>query len=299
MILLIHLKLNTGQLSLLLNLVLILLSFMGFWALTKLLAKKNIEAGTLDQIIQLGKWVFVTVAIALVTTIISDGFKERDQTLKELDYFDKYKDITLNSEGILEKWQLAQYFATVSPAGPLKESWSAYRDSLRADYNKFIQLQNETGKVIITKKDSANAMVFAQKQKTIDSLQKLIAQVNQTHVSLNIENDNALNGYKIDIFYTDWNEKQTKPIAERIHALLVQKFPHTAFRIVGLSKETNCRPGYNITENQIRYEAVEGKDFQELQNFINGLDIFTKQPVVGKQINYFTPKYLSFFICNS
>jgi hypothetical protein len=66
--------------------------------------------------IDLFKYTIVSVAIATVSLVISDLFKERDQDVKELEYFDKYVEDVKKADGILERFQLSKYLSIVAPS---------------------------------------------------------------------------------------------------------------------------------------------------------------------------------------
>lgn len=292
-------RINTGQLSLILGLLLISLCLIGFMLVYKAIKNKVMEGASLEQLIQLGKWIVASVALLSITAVVADGFKEREQQMKELEYFDKYKDITLSTEGIEKKWLLADYFATVSPAGSFKDSWTAYKKSLKADYDDYQMLKKKQTSVTITKADSSNTKVLEAKTKIIDSIQLLKFQINEKYKGISTAPSSVLNGFKVDIFYTLDLEKESKPRAEKIYNLLVQKYPMTNFRLAPISKEKNATSSYRIQQNQIRYEPSEADAFKELQAAINGANVLTQEPVAGYSINYYTPNYLSVFISNN
>lgn len=113
---------DTGNLSLFLGIFLVLMSLSGIVIIYLIIKSKSIENDKIDKMIELGKWFIVSIAITLSTSIINDGFRERDQDIKEIGVFDKYTDIILDAEGIQKRKLLSEYFACVSPSGPIRTS---------------------------------------------------------------------------------------------------------------------------------------------------------------------------------
>jgi hypothetical protein len=87
------------------------------------------------------------VAIGTVTLIISDAFKEREQDIKELEYFDKYAQDVKKADGITERFQLSKYLSIVAPSGEMKKSWEEYYKTVKAEYNEYLVLKKEEKKL--------------------------------------------------------------------------------------------------------------------------------------------------------
>jgi hypothetical protein len=102
------------------------ISFFGIFLVYFIAKKKVIEPENLDKLIELGKWVVVSVALTLSTSMINDGFREREQDIKEMESFDKYTEVVLAADGAEKRKLLSEYFAAVSPEGPIKKSWESY-----------------------------------------------------------------------------------------------------------------------------------------------------------------------------
>ena len=117
-----------------------------------LIKKGTIESEKLDKLIDLGKWFIVSVAIVLAAAIVNDGFREREQDIKEIDVFDKYISTITRADGIEQRWLLCEYFATVSPEGHLQKAWVNYQAILKPRYEEY--KKNKTEIVEITNKEN-------------------------------------------------------------------------------------------------------------------------------------------------
>lgn len=168
---------NTGNLSFYLGIIFIAISFAGLILVYIAARRKLLEESSLEKIVDLGKWVIGSVAIILSGSIISDGFKEREQDIKELDFFDKYVSTVTQVEGIEQRWLLCQYFAAVSPEGPMKDGWVNYQALLDPVYNEY--KENKTKIAELINKDSLDPkeskQLRALQSATIQLEQKLIA----------------------------------------------------------------------------------------------------------------------------
>jgi 5,10-methenyltetrahydromethanopterin hydrogenase len=88
--------------------------------LYKFLKSGTLEPDKLDKLVDFFKTVVMTTALATVAYVITDLFKEREQDVKELEYFDKYVQEVkeVNGQGRL---QLSKYLSIVAPSGEMKE----------------------------------------------------------------------------------------------------------------------------------------------------------------------------------
>jgi hypothetical protein len=118
---------DTGTLSFVIGIIFILMSLCGIFVIYLIIKNRSIENENIDKIIELGKWFMVSVAIAFSVSIINDAFRERDQDIKELEIFGKYTEIILDADGPAKRQLLSEYFATVSPSGPIRKSWGEYK----------------------------------------------------------------------------------------------------------------------------------------------------------------------------
>lgn len=128
---------NTGNLSLYLGIFFIAISLLGILFVYKILKKGEIEKEKVYKLIELGKWFIVSVAIVLSTSIVNDGFKERDQDIKELQFFDKYTKIVTDDRGVEKTWLMCEFFTAVSSEGELKNAWTRYKDIIEPRYNAY------------------------------------------------------------------------------------------------------------------------------------------------------------------
>lgn len=102
--------------------------------------KGSLPKEKLDTLVELFKYGVVTMAITTVGAIVSDQFKERDQDVKELEYFHKYVDHATRLDGH-DRLQLSKFLATVAPAGLMRDAWRNYYDTVRVEYMMVLERQ--------------------------------------------------------------------------------------------------------------------------------------------------------------
>jgi cbb3-type cytochrome oxidase subunit 3 len=136
---------DTGNLSFWLGVVFILISLCGIVIIYLKIKNKSIENANIDKIIEQGKWVIVSVAITLSASIVNDGFREREQDIKEIGVFDKYTNIVLEASNIEKRRLLCEYFASVSPEGPIRKSWEKYKIVVDKHIDDHCTRQNHIG----------------------------------------------------------------------------------------------------------------------------------------------------------
>lgn len=124
---------NTGGLSLWLCLFYAVISLAGIFSVYLIIRNKSIENENIDKLVELGKWFIGSVALTLSASIINDGFRERDQDVKESALFDKYVETILAADGLEKRKLLSDYFAAVSPSGPIKNAWAEYKNIVKID----------------------------------------------------------------------------------------------------------------------------------------------------------------------
>ena len=157
---------NTGTVAFVLYVILIALAFIGtIWAL-KLSQKDKIS----DKMIDLIKWAILTVGIGTTGFIVTDLFKERDQDLKELDYFDKYVQDVKKADGIEERIRLVKYLSIVSPSGEIKKAWQEYYKEISKEYEEYLELKAQE-----TTDEALKDLSVAERVKAIDNQVKLSA----------------------------------------------------------------------------------------------------------------------------
>jgi hypothetical protein len=134
---------NTGTFSFLFYGIFIAVTIAALLVAFYLIKNGKIEPARLDKMIDLFKYAIVSTALATVTLVVSDLFKERAQDVKELEYFDKYVEDVKNVEGVQERLLLSKYLAIVAPSGELKKSWGNYYDSVKVEYREYLLLKKE------------------------------------------------------------------------------------------------------------------------------------------------------------
>jgi len=134
---------NTGTVSFWLYGIFILLTLIGMIVAFRLMIKGSVEEGKLVKMIELFKYAIVTVGIGTVAFIVTNLFKERDQDLKELDYFDKYVQDVKKADGVEERLRLVKYLSIVSPSGEIKNSWQEYYQEVLNEYDEYLLLKAE------------------------------------------------------------------------------------------------------------------------------------------------------------
>lgn len=128
---------NTGTISFLLYGVLIFITLAAMFIAIYYI-KKDIDLSKLAAMTDLFKYGIASIAITTTTLIVSDLFKEREQDVKELEYFDKYTDDVKLANGISVRYELSKYLSIVAPSGELKKSWKNYYDIIKPEYESYI-----------------------------------------------------------------------------------------------------------------------------------------------------------------
>lgn len=147
---------NTGNLSFYLGISFILLAFIGLIVAFRLVKNGSIEPDKLDKLIELGKWFIISVALVVGSAIVVDGFKEREQDVREIEVFDKYVTTITEVEGVEKRWLLAEYFSMVAPDGELRKSWVAYKELIKPRLDEF-RLAKAEKKIIDNKEQLTEA----------------------------------------------------------------------------------------------------------------------------------------------
>ncbi len=147
---------STGTLSLVFYLTFIAITLIALAAAFYQVIKGKLPKEKLDILVELFKYGVVTMAITTVGTIISDQFKERDQDIKELDYFHKYVEHAIKLNGH-ERLQLSKFLATVAPKGPMRDAWKNYYDTVRVESDSINIYEQAIG--AINKADSSKIRI--------------------------------------------------------------------------------------------------------------------------------------------
>lgn len=179
---------DTGKLSLIIALFFIVISLSGVFILVYMIKNKKIESENIDRIIDIGKWFIVSVAITLSASIINDGFKERDQDLKEMEVFEKYVSTIIMADNLEQRRALCEYFAAVSPNGQIKKSWQ--------DYQKIVDQQLKDDAALKAKVAAIENKELVQAATTEELIKKeeLInkIQVNNISLSPSVHKENSM-----------------------------------------------------------------------------------------------------------
>jgi hypothetical protein len=157
----------SGTLSLILGFGIVILAIGGWIFVYYLMKNKVLEDSRIDKLVSLGQWVIASVAIVVTGYIVSDSFKEREQQIKELEFFDKYVSTVTQAAGIEQRWRLCEYFAEVSPKGEFKDAWVNYQSRIKKDYEDFIETQKQldtlANKILIDSNDIYKYKALTQK----------------------------------------------------------------------------------------------------------------------------------------
>lgn len=186
---------NTGTISFVIYGIFIAVTITAMFFAFYFIRKGTIEADKLDKMIDLFKYTIVSVAIATVTLVVSDLFKERDQDVKELEYFDKYVEDVKKADGILERFQLSKYLSIVAPSGALKESWRQYYDTVKAEYSEYLRLKKEEKRLDTIQNPTLNQEAekeqikseIARKDAPLVSYSKAMANTGNKQLALTLE----------------------------------------------------------------------------------------------------------------
>ncbi len=166
---------NTSTMSLLFYAVFVAIAFAGLIYVLKAV-KRGVDPAKLDRVIELFKWTIGSVAIATVSLVVGDHFKERDQDVDELNYFHTYVEDVKKTEGVNERLRLVTYLSTVAPVGPLKQAWLNYRDTVNKELVSLMAVEKALKP--LEAKDSTGILTPGQMQQK-DSLEKKREELNR------------------------------------------------------------------------------------------------------------------------
>lgn len=168
---------NTGGLSIWLCLIFAVISIAGIFSVYLIIKSKSIENENIDKLVELGKWFIGSVALTLSASIINDGFRERDQDVKDSALFDKYVETILAADGLEKRKLLSDYFAAVSPSGPIKNAWVEYKNIVKVDIEAD-KVDRKSVVELTEKKNSNNATVA--ELESLNKIQERIAARNES-----------------------------------------------------------------------------------------------------------------------
>ncbi|QSW91053.1 hypothetical protein J0383_09655 [Flavobacterium endoglycinae] len=159
---------NTGIVSFWLYLFFVFIGLLSLVILYRLIKKAEIAPENLDKFIDYFKWVIVTLAISTVTLVVSDLFKERDQDIKELEYFDRYVNDVKDEKNSLVRLQLVRYLSIVAPSGEMKKSWTNYYTEIKKEYDDYLKAQQSIKTDTVTNPSKSQIKQIEESQKKIE-----------------------------------------------------------------------------------------------------------------------------------
>jgi hypothetical protein len=243
---------GTGAISFWLGISVIALSFAGFGGVYYLVKSNSIENEKLDKLVEIAKWCIVSVAITISATIVNDGFREREQEVKEIEMFNKYIDTVMAAKGEEQRKLLSEYFATVSPAGPIRDAWINYEKKVDAQIARTVQKEDEIQKL---QKDTLNNVAA---QAKIDKLKQEVETAKTGSLAPSkVEPGDVKPRLFVQISSADQKEKLQGILA-------------------GLTKTMNITlPGFEIIQgykgkNELRYFDESERDF--VNNLVSNLN---------------------------
>ena len=233
---------DTGSVSVFLYLFFIIIGLLSVFLVYRLITKENIEPDKLGKFLDYFKWVMVTLAISTVTLIVSDLFKERDQDVKELQYFDKYVSDVKNEREPLVRLQLVKYLSIVAPKGPMKKSWTNYYDALNMEYKMYLEEEN--------KKRSA--------EKKLEEIQKQIREGNNVstlkineQIKLIEESQEKITLFNAPLTSSSGNWKEAEELEHQGFQFLIDK--NVTAAINAFTNAENAFNGYHSVYEISRY----------------------------------------------
>jgi hypothetical protein len=273
---------DTGNLSFVIGITFILMSLCGIFVIYLIIKNRSIENENIDKIIELGKWFMVSVAIAFSVSIINDAFRERDQDIKELESFAKYTEIILDVAGPEKRQLLSEYFATVSPSGPIRKSWEAYKtivDKQSEEYKKSKERDEEIERRIAEGK--ATSQEIAEKK-------QLEAKISLLNQSLMPKPDQA--NLKPRVYFHIRDEIQRTPAKQ-----LADTLESSANVVVPGVRRVGTGP----SETELRYfKSEERQEAEQIANDLTslGLKVETKYVPGFESSNKIRPRHYELWI---
>lgn len=252
---------NTGTLSFILYGIFIAIAIIGLFIAIYFIRKDNIPPEKLEKIIELAKYTVVSVCIATVTLIVSDLFKEREQDVKELEYFDKYVQDVKKVDGIQERFQLSKYLSIVAPSGELKKSWKDYYDTLQVEYREYLRLKKEKEKLDTIQNPTEDQLI--KKQEINEKIDQKEAPLVSSYSNLSPR------------VYIQISAESQRPIAKSLQEILVNE----NFLVPGIENIGKKGNVYVPSKTEVRYYREE-----ELPDALRLISIIKSQNP-GLQIN--------------
>jgi hypothetical protein len=276
---------DTGSLSFWLSTLFVLISLSGILAIYFIIKSKSIENANIDKLIELGKWFIVSVAITLSASIVNDGFREREQDIKEIQVFDKYTSIILEADGVEKRRLLCEYFASVSPEGPIKKSWEKYKIVIDGHIAELREAEKKA--LVIAKKaedGTASPAEIEEKARLIEKASTL----NQSLLSSSSQTD-----LKPRVYFHIQDESQRTQAK-----LLADEIEGRANIVVPGVQRVDAGP--EVTE--LRYfKSVEEQEARQISGVLSslGLKVETKYVRGFESSNKIRPRHYELWISKS
>jgi len=239
---------NTGTVSFILYGIFVIISIVGLVVAIYFIVKKTITLEQMDKIIDLSKYTVVSIALTTITLIITDLFKEREQDVKELEYFDKYVQDVKKVDGIQERFQLVKYLSIVAPNGDLKQSWKEYYDTVNVEFKHHLSLIAERERLNLIKNPT---------EKDLLKKEKITEKIEQNELPLVASYNNLIPRVYIHII----SEEQRKA-ATALQATLINE----NFQIPGIENVGKKGNIYIPAKTEVRYYRIQ--EFADAQKII-------------------------------
>lgn len=273
---------DTGNLSLWLSIFFILISLCGIFVIYLIIKNKSIENENIDKIIELGKWFIVSVAITLSASIINDGFREREQDIKEMEVFDKYVSTILEADGIERRKLLCEYFASVSPEGPIRKSWERYETIVD---KHIVEIRESEKKIIVIAKKAEEGTASASEIEEKARLEEKTSALSQSLIQKSSQAD-----LKPRVYFHIRDESQrtqAKQLADKVESRANVVVP-------GVQRLDIGPPG-----TELRYfKSVEEQEAKQIADALSslGLKVATKYVPGFESSNKIRPRHYELWI---
>jgi len=170
-------------------LAVIIVTILVILGLVKLLFR-NMESEKLTMYLDFTKWIVVSVALVIISTVIESAVKDREHGLNEIKQYDTYVQLVIQADGIGQRWRLAQYFSKVTASEKLRDRWSDYFQIVETEYLDSLKKQ----------------VALLAEAKRLDSLSKLPSYLGDTALKEQIEiNDQQRRNLGKELSTSTWS----------------------------------------------------------------------------------------------
>lgn len=139
---------NAGNLSLLLGITFIVVAFIGLILFLFYFFSKSYDPVRSDKIVDIWKWTLGTFLVGIFASVISDGFKQREEDKNVMTAFNQYITIVVDTGTFDKKWQLCEFFVAVSPEGEMRNAWLRYEQKLKAGKDQLATLNHQEAEIV-------------------------------------------------------------------------------------------------------------------------------------------------------